>query len=549
MQDTDQEKAPLKRFSANIVKLTRGFTIIEVVIALGIISLLMLGTMTMTSSMLKVQSQSNLAFELDSTRRELVKLINNDSAWLNTVSDVQNSSSCSSPSSTCNPLTCMLTPASCISGSGGKILVIRDQSIAPGSIFYDWQGSKILTAQGTVCSSFVSPPTSGDSKCPYRFEISWLAQCATPTGTVCGAGGAMAKIAIVPIYNPKAEDKIAFNPLNYAANFYQGSTSLGCNWSINAGALVENCADVGIRKALPQATLDVGGPTIIRLPLNPSGTVATDMGNLLSFRSNWPSGGGVNYLSMILEDNGGPTFKNVVIRNPSCNVFPTDDAWLMAFRAVPTLGSDQIGVFGGGTNTANDRFSIIKGDLQVMSGKVAVKLVGSAVYPVDVGGDINTWTAYRVAGTTVCTAAGCTAVSDRILKTNISPLEDSLEKILQLHGVAYDWKNQAKYGTARQIGLVAQDAEKIFPEIVVNDKTTGLKSIAYDHLAAPLIESVRTIKSLIDSLGTRSADLERANRLLEARIARMESHAAQMGAELRELKLQCTSPLHASKTL
>ena len=94
----------------------------------------------------------------------------------------------------------------------------------------------------------------------------------------------------------------------------------------------------------------------------------------------------------------------------------------------------------------------------------------------------------------------CTAVSDRRLKEDIEPLENSLDNILKLQGVSYDWINKEKYGQSQQIGLIAQDLEKVYPQAVVTDSKSGLKSVAYDHLVAPLIEAFKSLNSRLNEL-------------------------------------------------
>ncbi|MGE0615447.1 MAG: tail fiber domain-containing protein [Bacteriovoracia bacterium] len=125
----------------------------------------------------------------------------------------------------------------------------------------------------------------------------------------------------------------------------------------------------------------------------------------------------------------------------------------------------------------------------------------------------------------ICSIAGCTSSSDRRLKENITSLDadESLAKILGLQGVTYDWKDRARFGASRQIGLIAQEVERIYPEAVVTNEKTGLKSIAYDHLVAPLIEAV---KALYEKLGGRLEKLERENAELKARLARVEAALA-----------------------
>lgn len=86
--------------------------------------------------------------------------------------------------------------------------------------------------------------------------------------------------------------------------------------------------------------------------------------------------------------------------------------------------------------------------------------------------------------------------SDERLKTNIKPLQDSLQKVLQLQGVSFNLKSTGQ----PSVGLIAQDVEKVFPELVSTNKVTGLKSVAYENLVAPLIESVKEQQKEINNL-------------------------------------------------
>lgn len=87
--------------------------------------------------------------------------------------------------------------------------------------------------------------------------------------------------------------------------------------------------------------------------------------------------------------------------------------------------------------------------------------------------------------------ASCSA-SDIRLKKNIEPLADSLDKITKLRGVSFDWKDPGQRGRGRNIGLIAQEVEKVFPEVVGNN-SDGFKSLQYDKLVAPLVESVKEL--------------------------------------------------------
>ena len=86
--------------------------------------------------------------------------------------------------------------------------------------------------------------------------------------------------------------------------------------------------------------------------------------------------------------------------------------------------------------------------------------------------------------------------SDRRLKKDIKPLSGSLSKILKLEGVSFVWKE----GGDKNIGLIAQNVEMVYPELVITNPSTGLKSVEYGNLVAPLIEAIKEQQKEINAL-------------------------------------------------
>jgi hypothetical protein len=99
-------------------------------------------------------------------------------------------------------------------------------------------------------------------------------------------------------------------------------------------------------------------------------------------------------------------------------------------------------------------------------------------------------------------ANGVTYSSDERFKQNITPIESPLQKLLQLNGVEYEMKTGAfaknNFQPGRQIGLLAQNVEKVIPE-AVNEKD-GYKGVDYARLVPLLIESIKELKKEIDAL-------------------------------------------------
>lgn len=94
-------------------------------------------------------------------------------------------------------------------------------------------------------------------------------------------------------------------------------------------------------------------------------------------------------------------------------------------------------------------------------------------------------------------ALSVTETSDKRLKTNVEPLKNSLNKVMQLQGVSYNWKADPK-NKKRMIGFLAQDVEKVIPE-VVTEKDNGYKGLKYGHLTAILLEAIKEQQNIISN--------------------------------------------------
>ena len=116
-------------------------------------------------------------------------------------------------------------------------------------------------------------------------------------------------------------------------------------------------------------------------------------------------------------------------------------------------------------------------------------------------------------------ADGWTTYSSRRWKTDIKPLEGALDKVEQLRGVSFDWREDGKH----DIGLIAEEVGEVVPEVVVYEEN-GLdaKSVDYARLVPLLVESIKEQQQVIQKQDAALAELN-------ARMARVE-------AELKELQ-------------
>jgi hypothetical protein len=299
--------------------------------------------------------------------------------------------------------------------------------------------------------------------------------------------------------------------------------------------------NIGISTAAPLQTLDVNGRMRVGGGVIQSGdtavTTTNDLGLYSMTSGNWMrlvtnnapihfftnSTQGIsgsptaNSMAMTIAANGNvgvgtgsPTHKLTMAGNSRLT---SAAAWGAGQEALLYLG-DSTNFFGaiqglgvrlryaGGTNVDFDD-----------NGNVGINQFDPQ-YRLEVGGDI------RATGFVRGTAFVNT--SDGRFKQNIAPFANALDTILGLRGVSYDWNRDdwkdREFPVGKQIGFIAQEVEKILPELVQTD-SKGYKSVNYVSVVPVLVEAVKAQQKQIEAL--KSARAENAE--LRARLERLEA--------------------------
>jgi len=102
------------------------------------------------------------------------------------------------------------------------------------------------------------------------------------------------------------------------------------------------------------------------------------------------------------------------------------------------------------------------------------------------------------------------AVSDGSLKEDVEPLDNALTKALQLHPSTYRFKDAPETGP-RTVGLIAQDVEPLFPELVL--ESDGLKTLNYGGIGVVAIKAIQDLYAIVQ---TQQAEIERLRALVES---------------------------------
>jgi len=145
--------------------------------------------------------------------------------------------------------------------------------------------------------------------------------------------------------------------------------------------------------------------------------------------------------------------------------------------------------------------------------------------------------------------------SDLRLKTNIEDIVDAISIVSQLEGKRYHWRNDTVIDTSKTkghkvIGLIAQEVQKVLPEVVHEDTTTGYLAVSYAEILPILIEA---FKELLNEYKDNKDDVQQQLDDLYKKLNQLESVDGKAGSrssfaeEVRALQSYTSSSRTKSK--
>ncbi len=310
------------------------------------------------------------------------------------------------------------------------------------------------------------------------------------------------------------------NPTHVDATIDMGT--LSGTWrdsAANAGTFALGAAAAGAPRPLGarSAPLEISTavPTLPELQLTGIGLVP----DILAVRSGGSPAGGpaATLLGDTLlridaagHDGSGFTAPRAGIEiSASENWAPGDNGTTMYFRTTPS----------GGTATTT-RVAITN------QGRVGIGTIIPANL-LDVSGDIRIGS-----GVTGCvldndgTVIAGVCASDARFKREVTPFGPMLEKLTALEPVHFYWRSDEfparAFGDRQSYGLVAQEVERVLPELVVSDED-GFKAVNYSKLPLLALQAIRELKAKNDALETANAALAAEQTALAARLAALEA--------------------------
>ena len=211
------------------------------------------------------------------------------------------------------------------------------------------------------------------------------------------------------------------------------------------------------------------------------------------------TGGGNHGVYIDSASTSGWTF---LVRNGSSTArFGLTGSEFRWFNGVTVQAGTSTSDKGSGIrNWAASGYIALSGDLTGYSAGTysTLKANGPYIY-FDIGGSYSAYMARN---------GSINANSDRTLKQNITTLSSGqLAKVCSLRGVNFEWIDERETGT--QVGLIAQEVQEEYPELVGNGGITdGTLAVNYAGLVSPLIEAIKELKTELDAAKARITTLE-----------------------------------------
>jgi len=115
----------------------------------------------------------------------------------------------------------------------------------------------------------------------------------------------------------------------------------------------------------------------------------------------------------------------------------------------------------------------------------------SPSYPVHVNANVS--------GVSIYASNDIQAFSDSRIKGEIKVIENAISKINQINGITF-LRLDNPDNLNRYAGVIAQEVEKVLPEVVHTDSKTGIKSVAYGNLNALLIQAIKELSKRVEEL-------------------------------------------------
>jgi uncharacterized coiled-coil protein SlyX len=147
---------------------------------------------------------------------------------------------------------------------------------------------------------------------------------------------------------------------------------------------------------------------------------------------------------------------------------------------------------------------------------------------------------------------GTTTSSNRF-KEEIRSMDHSSEGLFSLKPVTFRYKKEIDPAGTSQFGLVAEDVEKVNPELVVRDEEGKPYSVRYDQVNAMLLNEFlkehRKVQEQADTIAELKSTVAQQQKAMETVTAQLKEQATQIQKVSAQLELKQTAPQTATNDL
>jgi hypothetical protein len=265
-----------------------------------------------------------------------------------------------------------------------------------------------------------------------------------------------------------------------------------------------NTSGTGAGVLVERLRIDSTGEWLVGGSAGTSGYVLTSNG--ANTPPTWQAGGGGAVTSVTASGSGitaAPTTGAVVITNTGVTsaVAGTNIAVSGATGAVTISVTGTVTAATTATNATN---SAITNNNGVSSATWYPTFVSAGTGNLPLTVDSSTNILSYVPSTGALNATVFNTPSDRDLKTNITKIDNALNIVEALNGVRFNWKTNG----LPSAGIIAQDLEKVMPELVSKNETSGPLSVNHNGIIGILVEAIKEMNTTINALKLEVAELK-----------------------------------------
>ncbi len=259
------------------------------------------------------------------------------------------------------------------------------------------------------------------------------------------------------------------NGTNYIA--IQAAANMASNYTITWPAAVSGGSGY-VLSSDSSGNLSWTSPSSLSIPVSDPGSVST-----------------VHYPIFATNAGSIPSSLSPAARSNLSFVPSTGELTATALLAANAYGS-----------TSNSGTLTLRGTTSATKASASVLMTDGVASSSTTTGTLVVTGGIGASGQITCATLSATTLTETssiALKENFRTIDNALDKILQLTGWIYDRKDGS---TVNEAGVVAEEVNKVIPNIVKKDSEGNPESVAYTRLVAYMIEAIKELKSEIVSL-------------------------------------------------